>query len=454
MRLSKEEQAMLAGEAGPAVRKAMEILAALGEIYGAQEMVLVSSVQIAGVSYDNLGEAGLEFLAQMADGGGRARVLATLNPAGMDVENWQALGISPEFAEKQARVIEAFARMGVVTTCTCTPYLSGNLPHFGEHIAWAESSAVCYANSVIGARTNREGGPSALAAALTGRTPAYGYHLDAQRQPGLLVEVQAQLSGSHEFGALGKAIGEVLEGMGKRAAPYIRGIDRASLEELKSFCASLATYGGAALFHMEGITPEAGLVRAPEEVVVIGEQEIQEAVGSLSGAESSSAVYSAPLAGSAAHGAPDAVSPGGAEPSSAVYSAPLAGNVAPGAPNGVSPGGAEPEIDFVSLGCPHLSLAEIQRLAQALQGKEVRREFWITTSRPVKQIADRMGYSQVIEASGARFAVDTCCVVAPIRGRFHTLATDSAKACYYAASKHQFGTVFKSFDEVIQEALR
>lgn len=424
--MTKEEQAMLAGEAGPAVRKAMEILAALGEIYGAQEMVPVSSVQIAGVSYDNLGEAGLEFLAQMADGGGRARVLATLNPAGMDVENWQALGISPEFAEKQARVIEAFARMGVVTTCTCTPYLSGNLPHFGEHIAWAESSAVCFANSVIGARTNREGGPSALAAALTGRTPAYGYHLDAQRQPGLLVEVQAQLRGSHEFGALGKAIGEVLEGMGKKAAPYIRGIDTASLEELKSFCASLATYGGAAMFHMEGITPEAGLLKAPEEVVVIGEQELQAAVRSLSCAGSSSAVYSSPRAGSAAPGAPDAV----------------------------SPGGAEPEIDFVSLGCPHLSLAEIQRLAQALQGKQVRREFWITTSRPVKQIADRMGYSQVIEASGARFAVDTCCVVAPIRGRFHTLATDSAKACYYAASKHQFGTVFKSFDEVIQEALR
>lgn len=398
MHLTKEEQAMLAGEMGPAVRKAMEILVALGKIYGAQEMLPVSSVQIAGVSYDNLGEAGLEFLAQMVDGGGRARVLATLNPAGMDVENWQALGISPEFAEKQARVIEAFARMGVVTTCTCTPYLSGNLPHFGEHIAWAESSAVCFANSVIGARTNREGGPSALAAALTGRTPAYGYHLDAQRQPGLLVEVRAQLRGSHEFGALGKAIGEVLEGMGKKAAPYIRGIDTASLEELKSFCASLATYGGAAMFHMEGITPEAGLVKAPQDVVVIGEQEIQEGVGSLSCAPS--------------------------------------------------------DIDFVSLGCPHLSLAEIQRLAQALQGKQVRREFWITTSRPVKQIADRMGYSQVIEASGAKFAVDTCCVVAPIRGRFHTLATDSAKACYYASSKHQFGTVFKSFDEVIQEALR
>ncbi len=174
MKLTNEEQAMLAGEQGKATQKAMEILVALGTIYGAERMVPVTSVQIAGVSYDNLGEAGLQFLTEIEQGGGKARVLTTLNPAGVDVENWQALGIDAEFAEKQIQVIEAFASMNVITTCTCTPYLTGNVPHFGEHIAWAESSAVCYANSVLGARSNREGGPSALAAAITGRTPAYG----------------------------------------------------------------------------------------------------------------------------------------------------------------------------------------------------------------------------------------------------------------------------------------
>ena len=166
MQLTTDEQAMIDGKYGQAVRKAMEILVALGTIYGAQRMTPVTSVQIAGVSYDNLGEAGLQFLSQMAQGGAKARVLTTLNPAGMDVENWQVLGISPEFAEKQLRVLELFANMGVVTTCTCTPYLSGNVPHFGEHIAWAESSAVCFANSVLGARTNREGGPSAAGGCL------------------------------------------------------------------------------------------------------------------------------------------------------------------------------------------------------------------------------------------------------------------------------------------------
>ena len=171
MRLTSEENEMLAGAKGRAVQKAMQILAALGNIYGARRMIPVSSVQIAGVSYDNLGEAGLQFLAEMANGGRRVCVPSTLNPAGMDIENWAALGIQPEFAEKQMLVLEAFSRMGVTTTCTCTPYLIGNLPRYGDHLAWSESSAVCYANSIIGARTNREGGPSALAAALTGRTP-------------------------------------------------------------------------------------------------------------------------------------------------------------------------------------------------------------------------------------------------------------------------------------------
>src|SRR5512135_1227785 len=211
MHLTSEEQQMLAGEHGRATQKSMEILSALGTIYAAERMVPVTSVQIAGVSFDNLGEAGLEFLSEMADGGGQARVLTTLNPAGMDIENWQALGISPDFAVRQVSVIEAFTRMGVTDTCTCTPYLTGNLPQLGEHIAWAESSAVCYANSVLGARTSREGGPSALAASLTGLTPDYGHHLDQHRRPSFTVRVTTPLADTHEFGALGFVIGKLIE---------------------------------------------------------------------------------------------------------------------------------------------------------------------------------------------------------------------------------------------------
>ena len=279
-------------------------------------------------------------------------------------------------------------------------YLFGNLPHYGEHIAWAESSAVCYANSVLGAYSNREGGPSALASALTGKTPNYGLHLPENRKPALTVQVEAALAGNHDFGALGIALGKAIESMKTKSVPFIRGIPHATLEELKSFCASLATYGGLALFHMEGITPESAFISAPEVTLTITRDDINEAICFLND--------------------PSCVN----------------------------------DVDFVSLGCPHLSLYEIGRIAEQLKGKKVRKIFWITTARPTKRIADQMGYSAIIEEAGAVFASDTCCVVSPIEGRFKAIATDSAKACYYAASKNGFKIRFLPFDKVIEEALR
>jgi len=400
MELTLDERRMLQGEEGQALRKCMEILVALGTIYGAPNMVPVTSVQIAGVSFDNLGEAGLEFLAEMAAQGGKARVLTTLNPAGMDIDNWQAMGIDADFARNQQRVIDAFSQMGVVTTCSCTPYLTGNLPHFGEHIAWAESSAVCFANSILGARTNREGGPSALAAALTGKTPCHSLHLSYNRHPTLTVQVDANLEDTHDFSALGVALGRWIEARKVKAIPLISGIQTASLEQLKSFCASVATYGGLALFHMQGITPESDGYSVPEETITLRQKDIEEAHHFL---------------------------------------------------NSDFP---DEEVDFVSLGCPHLSLREIMRIADLLRGKKVKKAFWITTSRPVKRISDQMGYTREIEEAGAIFATDTCCVVAPIKERFRGLATDSAKACYYAAGKNGFKTRFLPFDEVVAEALR
>lgn len=398
MNLTNEEQSMLAGDQGKAAQTAMQILAALGRIYGAERTLPVRSVQIAGVSYDNLGEAGLEWLTEMADGGGRVGVQTTLNPAGMDLENWRTLGIPAEFAQKQHRVIEAFTRMGVTPTCTCTPYLAGNVPSLGDTIAWAESSAVCYANSVIGARTNREGGPSALAAALIGRTPEYGMHLEQNRRPGVKVEVSARLEDTADFGALGKVIGERLEALGRKDIPWLTGMVTPSLEQLKSLCASIATYGGLAMFHIQGVTPEADKYPPPREGFVVTVDDLKSATASLTDA-------------------------------------------------------AAEDVDFYSLGCPHLTLKEVARIADLLKGKQVAKEFWITTSRPVKRDADRLGYTEAIQRSGAKFAVDTCCVVAPIRGRFHAMAIDSAKACYYASSKNKFRTRFLDFDKVVEEAL-
>jgi len=392
LELTKDDRDMLDGKHGKSAKKAMEIITALGEIYGAKRLISVSSVQIAGVSYHNLGEAGLEYLSDMAEDG-QTRVLTTLNPAGMDLTEWKKHGISESFAKNQKRVVDAFLKMGVIATCTCTPYLIGNLPHYGEHIAWAESSAVCFANSVIGAMTNREGGPSALASALTGRTAEYGFHLQENRVAQVRYDVEARIENTDDFGLLGQVIGTRT----KKAIPYITGVANATTEQLKSFCASVATYGGVALFHMEGLTPNRTLV--PDKTEVITQDELDAARSELDD--------------------------------------------------------ADVEIDFISVGCPHASIKEIAEIAEMLEGKKVAKEktVWITTAKPTKDLAVKMGYYDTIEKAGAFLVSDACCAVAPLKGRFKGLLTDSAKACFYARGKNSFKTKIRTIEECIKEAI-
>jgi len=393
MYLTEKEQKMLDGEEGYAVKKSMEILVALGDIYGAERLIKVGSVQVAGVSYHNLGDAGLEFLNELAKDG-KVKVLTTLNPAGMDLENWRQLGISEEFAEKQNMVIDAFKKMGILISCTCTPYLIGNLPRYGEHVAWSESSAVTFANSVIGAKTNREGGPSALAAAFVGKTPCYGLHLDEKRVPDIHVQVNATLAKVSDWGALGYSIGKKAE----NKIPYITGIKDAELDELKSFCASVVTYGAKPLFYMQGITPSAENYAIPKETVTIEQSDIKEAYDNIN----------------------DEVS----------------------------------DIDFVCVGCPHCSIKEIAEIAELLKGKRIaaNTEFWVATSRSAKQLADKRGYTDVIEQAGGKFACDTCMAVAPLKGRFKALATTSAKGCFYSR-QNNMKTKMGSIEECIEVAV-
>jgi len=393
MYLTKEEQRMLDGEEGYAVKKSMEILVALGEIYGAERLIKVGSVQVAGVSYHNLGDAGLDFLNELAKDG-KVKVLTTLNPAGMDLEKWRQLGISEDFAKKQEMVIQAFEKMGILVSCTCTPYLIGNLPRYGEHVAWSESSAVTFANSVLGAKTNREGGPSALAAAFVGKTPCYGLHLDENRVPNIHVKVDAALTKFSDWGALGYAIGKKAE----NKIPYITGIKEAELDELKSFCASVVTYGAKPLFYMDGITPGAERWSVPKDTVTIEQRDIQEAYERIN----------------------DDVS----------------------------------DIDFVCIGCPHCSIKEIAEIARLLEDKKIaaNTEFWVATSRSVKQLADKRGYTAIIEQAGGKFACDTCMAVAPLKGRFKALATTSAKGCFYSR-QNGMKTKMGSIEECIEAAV-
>lgn len=401
--LSADEQAALAGEAGPAVRRAMEIVVALAQIYGAERLIPVASVQISGVSYRNIGPAGLDFLRKWADEGARVRVPTTLNPAAMDLEAWREQGFDPVFAAQQQAVIAAFSRMGIGEgnpIPTCTPYLLGNSPHYGESLAWAESSAVAYANSVIGARSNREGGPGAIAAALVGRTGAYGLHLEANRRATLRVEVRVAPQNISDYSALGAVVGKTA---GARV-PYFEELpverDAPLWEEkLKALGAALAATGAVGLFHVAGLTPEAlaGQMLAPEhETLVVTD-----------------------------------LAPGYAMLTDAT---------------------ACPAL--VWIGCPHASLAEIAMVAGLVRGKRLRLPLWITCARPVKEAAIAQGLAAEIKAAGGRLYADACMAIAPVRDLgFAVVMTSSAKGAYYLRNLAGVPTRFGTLEECVNMAV-
>ncbi len=269
MYLTPEEEKIFNGEHGATYQKAIEILVALGDIYDADMLIPIKSAQIAGVSYKTIGDAGLEWISDLK---GKVAVPSILNPAGMDRECWREMGISKEFADKQVKIIRAYEALGVRAECSCTPYhIFDDITSLGDHVAWSESSAISYANSVIGARTNREGGPSALSAALIGKTPNYGYHLDENRRPDVLITVEAELHDS-DYGALGYIVG----GMVGDKVPFFKLTSRPSKDELKSLGAAMAASGAVALYHAEDITPEAGKYDIPKEKITIEERQIKE----------------------------------------------------------------------------------------------------------------------------------------------------------------------------------
>jgi len=413
MHLTPYEQALLEGAEGPGVRRAMEIVVALGRIYGAEDLVPVRHVQIAGVSYKNLGDAGVAFLNEWAAQGAKVRVPTTLNPAGMELDRWQSMGIPSEFAGPQLQVIEAFKRMGVNPTMSCTPYLFPDFaPQRGDHLAWAESSAVAWANSVVGAYTNREGGPGALAAAIVGRTARYGYHLDTHRRATHVIEVTCPVRDIADFGALsyvvGRAVGDgvpYFADLGAWLPPLPDDITLGGEagDRLKTLGAGLAAYGAVALFHVAGYTPEAReqgetLIRPDARRIVI---------------DSLASAYAVMDAN------PETVA-----------------------------------IDLVTIGCPHASYTEIERVAQRLRGHRLATRLWVTTSQIVRERAARDGWVQIIEAAGGEVVADTCAVVAPIRQLgIRRMATNAGKMACYAPMHSRVEMRYGDLEQCLEAAL-
>jgi predicted aconitase len=396
MYLTPEEERLLSGESGPVVERSMRLLVRLGEIYGADKMIPVGSVQVAGVSYKSIGDPGLEFLEDYANLGAKVQVPTFLNPAGMDLEHWEELGIPKEFAEKQLRIIGAFREMGLVISATCTPYLAGNLPRFREHIAWSESSAVSFSNSVIGARTNREGGPSALAAALSGRTPNYGLHMDENRKPNIVIELDqdVQLNCSSDFGALGYHVGKLV----KNKIPFFKGVNDilANTNNLKALGAAMAASGAVALYYIQDLTPEASQMSIDGlEIIHVDEAKIKETYSKLT--------------------------------------------------TGTDP-------DIVIIGCPHCSVSEIAAVANLVKDKQLKKPLWVCASSAVKHTADSMGFTEIIENAGGKVVTDTCMVVAPIEQMGYSVTgVNSGKAANYLPGFCKQSVVFSNIEDLIEK---
>ncbi|HYE81634.1 MAG TPA: aconitase X catalytic domain-containing protein [Clostridia bacterium] len=408
MRLTFEEKQMLEGKYGYPTQKAMEILIQLGEIYNAEEMLPVSNVHMPGSSVVVAGEAGTKFVEMMAEKGGKFRAFTTLNTAAVDFDLWKELGFPEATYKLQDRLTRAYEAMGGVACHTCTPYLIGNTPRFGENVAWGESSAIAFVNSVLGARTNRHGGPSALAAALTGRVPAYGYHLQENRYGHVLVNVTAELNGIEDYGSLGYWVGRIVESK----VPVLTGIPKdASIDQLKMLGAALASSGSVALFHAVGITPEAPTVEAafggrqPEQVLEFGKDQLLEGHNSLNKHQGQ-------------------------------------------------------EIKLVTIGCPHASISEIETIAKMLENKKLHNgvDLWVITAVPNKAYAERCGYKGIIEAAGGHLVSDTCPILSPMvyvakeRG-YSAIATNSAKLAHYAPGQWALPTYYGSVERCINAAL-
>jgi predicted aconitase len=392
MFLTDEEKQMFDGTKGPAVQKAMQILVTLGEGFEAKRLLKIESVHMAGASIMVTGEAGAMFVEHMQEQGGHFTANVTTNPSAIDSSQWRELGIDESDAGLQGKLTGAYAKMGAVTCNTCTPYLVGSAPRFGEHIAWGESSAVVFVNSVLGARSNREGGPSCLASALTSRTPEYGFHLQENRYGALLINIVAKLRDMTDYGTMGAFVGKIAGA----DTPVFAGMPAdADAEDLKALSAALASSGAVSMFHAIGITPEAPTLEVafngcePAQVVEFGEKELAATEAEL--------------------------------------------NKYP-----------TEDVDWIHVGCPNASIREMKEVADRLEGKKIHDgiTLWVSTSGAIYAMAEQAGYIDTIKDAGGQIVRETCPFMAPSRALaakrgYRSLATNSAKMAYYAPG--QFG---------------
>ncbi len=384
MQLTDVEKRILAGEQGEAKQIALEILVQMGDALEAETFIEVASVQ-AMAHFGSLHIAGRDWLEKLACLGGKCCVPTTQDPASIPFKYWEEMGYDAEYAKNQYRLQDAILKLGEMPKWSCTPYYQGSVPRVGQNIAWAESSAVSFANSVLGARTNRTPAGLAICAALTGRMPKYGLYLPENRVAQVKITVESERLTDLDYNTIGIIMGKKVGAK----IPAIYGLPTSvTNDNLKYLGASAASSGAVALYHVDGVTPEALLTdvfagKKPEEEFVITRRDLDEEAEKMN-------------------------------------------------TEGVG------EAELAVVGCPHYSSEEVIKLAERIGDRKVSpgKAFWVFTTAETENLMERMGLKEKLESAGIRLMAQTCLVISPLVGNFKNLITDSGKFASYLPSEH------------------
>ena len=412
VKLSTRDEQLLNGQHGEAARMAMRILVRMADVQGAAEMMDISQAHIDGCGL--LSETGLEFAETLVAKGGKVSVPTTLNMGPLDLQNWKRFGVDEDFAAKAIRQAKAYTDMGCIPTWTCAPYQGYLTPRFGQQIAWGESNAICYANSVLGARTNRYADFIDICAAIAGRVPKCGLHLEENRKGQILlrlIDIDPAIMHSNAFYAI---LGHLLGSLAEDKIPVIEGLPvNVSSDQLKALCAAAASSGELALFHAIGVTPEANSLEQafqggkPERVIDIHLSDLQQSESDLSTAREGD------------------------------------------------------KLDLVVLGCPHFSFDEFRELARLIQvqtkkGNTLHKDvkFIIISCQTSYALFQRSDFLSVLTGFGVKITLDTCIFHTPmVSSETKVIMTNSGKCAYYAPGQLSVKVAFGSMAECVDSAV-
>lgn len=405
LHLSAEDERMLAGERGTAVKMAMRILVTMAQVYGAKQLLDIEAAHIDGCLYH--GQSGLDFAEQLVAGGAQVCVPTTLNVGAMDLVHPEHFQGGVELAQSATRLMQAYEQMGCQPIWTCAPYQTMYRPAFGSQIAWAESNAIVFANAVLGARTNRYGDFIDICMALTGRAPAVGLHLTENRRGQILYQLENIPHRLLKEDVFFPVLGYFLGTNSQSKIPVIDGLlPQTTEDQLKALGAAAASSGAVALFHAVGVTPEAATMedafqnQPPEKTVPVQMADLRKMLTKL------------------------ATVPDG-------------------------------RVDVIALGSPHFSIHEFADLLPLLEKHPIHPnvEFIVCTNRIVLAALKQRGWLETLQQLGVRVVVDTCVVVTPIvRRKDGVLMTNSGKFAHYSPGNIGFEVVFGSLEECVRSA--